>query len=437
MGTGLLLLALLSAGPDAASRAVAEVRPAVVSIDVDKLTRRRQSESGRSDLVQVRSLGAGFVFDERGHVLTCNHVVAGYDEIRVRFPDGTDFAGPDVKVVGRDPATDIAVLKVDAGQLVPVARLGDSDSLEIGQWVAAVGNPYGLVGSATIGIVSGLSRWGLSKSSGPDFQEFIQTDALINPGSSGGPLVDMSGRVVGVASFRRNSGQREPTGIGFATPINLARQVAEQLITHGVVIRGYLGLNTQPVTDEIMLALALDSDEGALVSVVIPGSPADLAGIRAGDLILELDGEAVPDVRWLQNELVARQPGDTVTLSLLRRGQSGEVSAVLEAWPVAGTEPRQAPPAEHWLGLLVRDMDEADRLRTRAEQGVAVQAIEPSGAAEDAGLLPGDVIIEINFSPIDNFGTYRTIAGKMAGYDRPVLLRVLRGSNVFYVAVGP
>ncbi|MEO0082450.1 MAG: trypsin-like peptidase domain-containing protein [candidate division WOR-3 bacterium] len=434
---GLFLLAVVGAGPDAVGRAVARVMPAVVSINVDRLERRVRPGSAEPELVQVRSLGSGFVFDEHGYVLTCNHVIADYEEVEVRFSDGTVCSGPEVRVVGRDPVTDLAVLKLEADRSMVAVEFADSDSLVIGQWVAAVGNPYGLAGSVTAGVVSGLERWGLSKASGPDFQDFIQTDALINPGNSGGPLIDMDGRVVGVSSFTRKSDQRGFSGIGFAIPANLARDVAGQLVRHGVVIRGYLGINTQPVTEGIRAALRLVDKSGALVAAVAPQSPAARCGLRPGDLVVGLNGQTVPDVRWLQDELASHKPQDTVRILVQRSDRRFETEAVLAAWPVAAAGPQRAPQARNWLGLVVRDIDDLTRLRTRVDNGVVIQAIEPASAGDNAGLLEGDVIVEINLVPVRDKRAFGLLAAKLTKSERPVLVRVVRGSTALYVAVQP
>ena len=415
--------------------AVAKVRPAVVSIVTDKLRRRTKTSAGHFPIVQVRYSGSGFVLDTSGHILTCNHIVSGYERIVVELQDGTRYEGGDVKVVGRDPVTDLAVLQVGPEKPSVAAELGNSDSLRIGQWVAAVGNPFGLEGTATVGVISGLSRWGLAKSSGPDFQEFIQTDALINPGNSGGPLIDILGRVIGVSSFRRGS-REEFTGIGFATPINLARKVAEQLIEYGKVVRGHLGVNTQPLTDAICLALGFNQQNGVLVASVTPGRSGEEAGIQPGDIILTIDGETIPGVRWFQNRVAGHKPGDSVRLSLWRKGKVREVSAGLKAWAVASTEPHHAPLGKHWLGLLVRDLTDADRTRTDAEHGVVIEAIEPGSSADDGNIRAGDVITEIDSDKIDDKETFDRIAAKKRRHDRPVLFQVLRGRNAFYTAVG-
>ncbi len=427
----------LAAGADGrVASAVSKVRPSVVSITTDKLKRRSGSAPARFPVVQTRSLGSGFVIDDAGHILTCNHVIAGYEEIVVELPDGTEFDGADVVVVGRDPVTDLAVLRIPrGGMLVPVA-VGDSDSLGTGQWVIAVGSPFGLEGTATAGVISGLGRWGLAKRSGPDFQDFIQTDALINPGNSGGPLVDLDGRVVGVNSFVKTNRQ-DFTGIGFAVPINQALEVAQQLVRFGRVIRGYLGIHTQPLTNGIRLAIGLEAEGGVLVASVAAGRSGAAAGITAGDAILTLDHEPVPDVRWFQNEIAARSPGDSVRLTVYRRGETVELRARLSSWPVARTAPAAAEPEQNWLGLLVRDLTGADRMRSGVKHGVAVEALEPASPADEVNLRSDDVIIEINYSPVHDRQAFDLIAVRMADYDRPVLFRVLRNRTAFYLAIGP
>jgi serine protease Do len=431
-----VLLALTGQTPDVAA-AVARVRPAVVSIEVHMIRSNSRVSDAAYPVRQVRALGSGFVFRSDGYVLTCNHVIAGYEEIAVEFADGTRYGPNEVEVTGRDPVTDIAVLKLSGAGSFPVAEPADSDSLRVGQWVAAVGNPFGLRGSATVGIVSGLSRWGLRKSSGPDFQDFVQTDALINPGNSGGPLIDLRGRVVGVSSFGKTI-RGDLTGIGFATPINLARAVADQLVEHGKMIRGYLGVNTQVVTDAVRRALGIDSTTGGvLVASVARDRPGDRAGIRPGDALLVLDGDSIPDVRWFQDALSGRAPGDSVMVGLFRQGRTLAVRVELEAWPVVGTDPKTAPDFENWLGLVVSDLDAGVRASSGVTLGVVVDALEPASPADEVEIKVGDVIVEINFAPVRNRKTFDHIAEMMDEYERPVLVRLLRGRVPYYVAIEP
>jgi len=412
------------------------VRPSLVSMVIDKVGPAGAADSSGPSPVQTRALGSGFVLDTLGHILTCNHVVAHYEGVTVKFSDNKTYNGAEVVVVGVDPVTDLAVIQVKAKrEFVPVA-LGNSEELEVGQPVMAMGSPFGLEGTATAGIVSALSRWGQPKSSGPDFQDFIQTDALVNPGNSGGPLVDLRGRVVGVNSFTRTN-RSGPTGIGFATPSNLAKSVADQLVRHGRVIRGFLGVSTQPITEGIRQALGMRSRDGVLVSSVDAGQPGARAGILPGDAIVTLDGKLIPDARWFQSEVAGREPATSVKLSLLRKGVPMTVTAVLNAWPTVRTGPTRAPSPDAWLGLTVRNLTGADRSRTALDGGIGVEAVEPGSGAARAGIVADDVIPEINLAPVRSRADFGQIEKTMAGSKRPLLLRVFRGRQAFYTTVEP
>ena len=423
-------------GAEDASQAVARVTPSVVSITTNRL-RLTSGRNGSTRPTRARSLGSGFLLDEAGHILTCNHVIAGYQQIVVQLADGTEFDSDDVRVVGRDPVTDLAVVRVRRGGVLTPVEFGDSDSLVVGQPVVAVGSPFGLEGTATGGIISALDRWGLARSAGPDFQQLIQTDALVNPGNSGGPLVDLAGRVVGVSSFTKTHLGQEFTGIGFAIPANQAIDVATQLIRFGRVIRGYLGVNTQPLTSQLRMALGLEVDGGALVAWVVPDGPGARAGLNPGDVVLEIDYEPVGDERWLQERLAGAPPRDTIRLGLWRRGERIEVLAILGSWPTAGVDTGRPPATENWLGLLVRDITHADMVRTGASSGVVIEAVEPGGPAEEANLRAGDVVIGVNFASVDDKAAYDRIAAAMMGYSRPALFHLVRHRTAFYQALGP
>ena len=431
----LLLLAVAAVAQVSFVSAANAVRPSLVSIVTDKVGPGRGSDSSSPGLVETRALGSGFVLDTLGYILTCNHVVAEYGGLTVRFADDKEYSGSEVSVVGQDPVTDLAVLRVTAKRTFVPAVLGNSDELDVGQPVMAMGSPFGLEGTATAGIVSGLSRWGEAKSSGPDFQDFIQTDALVNPGNSGGPLVDAKGRVVGVNSFIRTT-RTGPTGIGFATPINLAKSVAEQLIRDGKVTRGYLGISTQPITEGIRQALGLRTRNGVLVTAVEPGKPGDRAGIRPGDAIITLDGKPIPDARWFQSEVAGRRPGTAVTFALGRMGQRKSVAATLGSWTVPIQEGPKAFTTRHWLGLAVKDYAAADLQSGGPGFGIVVSEVE-GGTGADAGLRPGDVISEINLAPVRNSSDFLRIQQVMDGTKRPLLLRVFRGRQYFYTTVQP
>lgn len=430
------LVAFVVAAPDFHA-AVRTAQPGVVNILSERIVVNPGTPSDSAQgVATVRTLGSGFVLDRQGHILTCDHVVAGSEELTVEFADGTRYTTPAVEIVGRDPVTDLAVLRVRADREFVALPLGDSDSLRVGQWVIALGNPFGLENSACAGIVSGLSRWGLAKSSGPDFQDFIQTDALVNPGNSGGPLIDTAGRVVGVCSFVKTAHHADFTGIGFATPINLALSVAGQLVRQGKVVRGYLGLATQPLTDRLRQALGIERRDGVLVTAIVPNGPAERAGVLSGDVIVALNGVPVRDVRSFQSDVAVLAPGSTVQLALVRRQRPVVVTAVLSEWPAGVSLTRQVPRAKNWLGLELRELTGAERRRIGVA-GVMVVAVEPGAAADDAGIRPGDVITEVNFASIVNLGAFAAAARQAAGYASPLLFRVFRRGTPFYVAVGP
>lgn len=412
------------------------MEPALASIITDKVALRYSRDSIQTVPVPSRSLGSGFVIDVQGHILTCNHVVAGYEELTVTFADGASYGGQDVLVVGRDPVTDLAVVRVKVPRSYRPVRFADSDSLAVGEWVAAVGSPFGLEGSASAGIVSGLDRWGLAKSSGPDFQDFIQTDALINPGNSGGPLVRPDGRVVGVCSFGKTGSNGDLTGIGFATPINLALDIAHAIIRDGKVVRGFLGVNTQQLNPDLRRALGLSRPGGVLVASLADGSPALAAGLEPGDVITGLNGQPVADVREFQTKVAGLAPGTEVHLDFVRRQRELSVAARLAAWPVASSRPARVPAPKHWLGAGVRDLTATEKRTVVPGRGVLVTAIEPGGAAEDAGLRPGDVVVQINFAAIPDVAAYRSAQAQSVRYEGPLLVRVFRGGTAFYVAVG-
>jgi len=432
------MLALASAAVAQVSfvSAANAVRPSLVSIITDKVQPTRSADSGGPSETQTRALGSGFVLDTLGHILTCNHVVAYYEGMTVRFSDDKTYGGSEVAVVGQDPVTDLAVIRVTARRQYVPATLGNSAELEVGQPVMAMGSPFGLEGTATAGIVSGLSRWGQPKPSGPDFQDFIQTDALVNPGNSGGPLVDVRGRVVGVNSFIRTA-RSVPTGIGFAIPINLARSVADQLVAHRSVIRGLLGISTQPITEGIRQALGLQSRNGVLVSSVESGQPGSRAGILPGDAIVSLDGRPIPDARWFQSEVAGRSPGSAVALELIRKGRKKLVTATLGSWTTPIQQGPRAFTTQHWLGLVVKDGGATGTRLGELDYGVVVSEVEGGSTGADAGLRSGDVIAEINLAPVRSVADFDRIEKVMAGTKRPLLLRVLRGHQAFYTTVEP
>jgi serine protease Do len=351
-----------------------------------------------------RSLGSGFIIDKEGFIVTNNHVVEDADEIKVRLSNGKEF---DAEVVGRDPKTDLALIRIaPSDDLVPL-KLGDSDNLRVGTWVVAIGSPFGLEQTVTAGIVSAKGR---VIGAGP-YDDFIQTDASINPGNSGGPLVDLEGNVVGINTAIVASGQ----GIGFAIPIDLARNIIDQLQEEGEVTRGWLGVGIQELTDELKDYYDIEGDvEGVLVTEVYEGDPADMGGIRQGDVILSVDGTRVESARDL-SALIANKPvGKRTEIVLLRDGDRKTVEVTLgkRSEGEARITGRAEKSEEEGLGLRLTELDEetARRLGYDAdEEGVLVTGVQSGGKAADAGIRQGDLIVEINRKPVSDLREFKEI----------------------------
>jgi len=377
------------------------------------------------------SLGSGVIVSSDGYILTNDHVISGATEIIVSLADKRELKA---KVVGSDPKTDIAVLKVEEKNL-PTLPLGDSSKVEVGDIVLAMGNPFGIGQTVTMGIVSATGRGGLGIET---YEDFIQTDAAINPGNSGGPLVNMRGEVIGIntAIISRSGGYQ---GIGFAVPINMAREVMEQIIKKGRVVRGWLGVTIQPVTSQVAQALGLKEAKGALVADVQKDSPADKAGLKTGDIIQAVNNKEIEDSRDLQLTIARMAPGTTVTLKVLRDGKPITVTATLGEYPEEKREVAFAPGEEREaLGLDVQDLTPqiARQLGLPPNTfGVVVTAVAPGSAAEDAGLRRGDVIQEVNRQPVQNERAFWQ-AVRRAG-KRPLLLLVNRGGSTFFAVIEP
>jgi len=375
----------------------------------------------------VRSLGSGFVIHSDGYIVSNNHVVDGASEIRVRLSDGRELPG---KVLGRDPKTDLVLLKIEATGL-PTIPIGDSTTLEVGAPVMAIGNPFGLEQTVTTGIVSGTGR----VIGGGPYDDFIQTDASINPGNSGGPLINARGQAVGInaAIFSQSGGS---IGIGFAIPVNLAKPVLAQLADSGRVVRGWLGVGIQPLTSELAKSLKLADTNGALVSNVTDGSPAAKAGLKAGDVIVEFNGERVARADRLPNAVALTPVGREVPVSVVRDGKPVQLSVKIgeqtEAREAA-TKPERAPGK---LGLTVEPVNPrlARERKLRDTEGVVVRAVEPDSPAAEAGLQAGDVIVEVDRQPIRNpADMHRQLDDHAKG--TPVLMLVHRGEGSLFVTV--
>jgi serine protease Do len=375
-----------------------------------------------------RSLGSGVIIalkNGKFYILTNNHVVQGAKRIRVRFDPHTEKDG---KLVGGDPKTDVAVVEVDAKGIENsegrVAKLGDSDKLKVGQLVIAIGNPYGLERTVTFGVISALRRSiGITQ-----YESFIQTDAPINPGNSGGPLINIKGEVIGINTAIVAEGQ----GLGFAIPINLAKWVADQLMAKGRVVRGWLGVVIQEITPEI--AETIGVKEGILVSQVAPGSPAEKAGLKVGDIIVAIDGEKVREVRELQFRVMKTPPGTEITLTILRGGKEQTIKAKVGEMPeeVSFGQPREQVGE---LGLSLRDLSPEEVSRFGVK-GVFVESVAPGSLAQRSGLRRGDIILAVNNEPVESLSQFNEKIDKAKSEQRTrVLLLIRRGGNNLYVVL--
>jgi serine protease Do len=346
------------------------------------------------------SLGSGFIIDKAGYVVTNNHVIEGADQIKVKLDDESEF---DAQVIGRDPSTDIALLKLKPDHDLPVAKLGDSGNLKVGQWVVAIGSPFGLERTVTAGIVSAKGR---VIGSGP-YDDFIQTDASINPGNSGGPLINMQGEVVGINTAIVASGQ----GIGFAIPIDLAKGIISQLKSGGEVTRGWLGVAIQDLSQEMAEYYGIDQEKGVFVADVFKGDPADEAGIQPKDIIIEVDGKTIETSRQLTGMIAGLDVGATAAVTVLRNGKEKTFKVKLgkrDDEKLASRKPEQEQAEE--LGIRVSDMtpELAQRFNISETAGVIVMGVDSGSKAAEADVRAGDIIKEINHQGIENVKAYRT-----------------------------
>ena len=377
---------------------------------------------------ETQSLGSGFIISQDGYILTNNHVVENASEITVILHNEKTYSA---KVIGTDPKTDLALIKIDAKGL-PTVRLGDSDKLQVGEWVMAIGNPFGLAETVTAGIVSAKGR---VIGSGP-YDDFIQTDASINPGNSGGPLFNIRGEVVGINTAIIEQGQ----GLGFAIPINIARDLLSQL-KKGEVVRGWLGVVIQEVTPELAQSFGLKQPTGALVSDIEPGSPADKAGIKKGDIILKFNGKEITKMKELPAIVALTPVGETVTVTILRDGKTRDVTLKVAKMPTEGTigsAPRTTPGpgTKSELGLAVEAITPtiAQYLGLPDTDGVIVTAVDPNSFAERAGIMKGDVIRELNRKKVKNLAEFNA---EMANSNKTgrYLFLILRSGNTIFIAI--
>ena len=372
--------------------------------------------------------GSGFIISDDGYILTNNHVVGDADKIRVKLHDGREF---EATRVGTDPKSEVAVIKIDADDL-PCLGMGDSAALEIGEWVIAIGNPFGLAETLTVGVVSAKSRNNIGVA---DYEDFIQTDAAINPGNSGGPLLNIDGKVVGIntAIYSQSGGYM---GIGFAIPINMARNIKEQLVESGKVVRGYLGIHIQDFTPDLARSFGVEEAGGILVSQVQEDSPAEKAGIQQADIIRTLNNEPISSVSAFRNDVSSHRPGSNLQLTITRDNKTFDLT--VEAGEMPGEEETAAVESEVYeqlgftVGALTTEM--AEHFGYDLNAGVIVTQIEPDGLAAQVGIRPGTLISSVNQQLV---ATVEEFKKALAGSESSglVLLRLQDGRYSRFVAL--
>ncbi|XOF33174.1 MAG: DegQ family serine endoprotease [Candidatus Electrothrix sp. YB6] len=448
-------LAMLDRSAKAFSSVVKKAGPAVVYIEVEK-SAARGSSPGQPNLFddpifehffgkrfqqkpspspfKRHGAGSGFIIAPDGLILTNNHVVEDADNIRVRLADKQEFTA---SVVGTDPQSDVALIQID-GKNLPFLPLGDSDQLEVGEWVIAIGSPFELSQTVTVGVVSAKGR---SKIGINDYENFIQTDAAINPGNSGGPLLNIHGKVVGIntAIFSRSGGYM---GIGFAIPINMAKAIEGQLRDKGKVTRGWLGLAIQDMNEDLAHSFGVNRAEGILVSEVTEGSPAEKAGIKQGDILVELDGRKLIDVDDLRNRVALTAPGSTIKLRIIRDGKRDDINVVIAEQPADFSRAtrlrmkKQSSSALDKMGLTLQELtpELAKQFGYSEQQGVIVTEVTEYSPADSVGIQPGQLIEEVNRVRVHNLAELKD-AVKKGKNPNQVLLRIRAGKYSKYVVL--
>jgi serine protease Do len=436
------------------------VNPGVVNISTQQIVKRSSDplrdffgedfserfggpRGGRSGKERKTSLGSGFVVDKDGYILTNRHVVSDEtsgspaDEIEVELSNGKKYQA---KLIGRDARTDVALLKIDAKEPLTVVEMGDSDQTEPGEWVIAIGNPFGLANqfgggnSVTVGVVSYKGRSIPLEDRVGTPVEMIQTDASINPGNSGGPLLNLRGQVIGINTLIITRGLPQSAGVGFAVPINVAKDILPQLRDKGKVVRGWLGVSIGKVDDDLAKTFGMKESKGALVNEVTPSSPADKAGLKAEDVIVTVDGKDVTDNSFLSRYIASRPPGSTVKLSVLRGSKEQAISVTLGTFPDETSEDSNDEEKKTALGMTPRTLTPtlAEQLDLpRTAKGVVVMDVEAGEAADDAGLQRGDLIVSVGGVEVDDVDAFKREIDK-ARKDGLARLRVRRGGAYFF-----
>jgi len=380
-------------------------------------------EKGKEYRQKQRSGGSGVIVDKEGYVLTNNHVVEGADKVKVRLTDGREFIAT---VKGQDSRTDLAVLHIKAKDL-PVAALGDSDKLEVGEWAIAIGSPFGLEHTVTVGVISAKGRSGLGTGT---YEDFIQTDASINPGNSGGPLISIDGEVVGINAMIIQPG----TGIGFAIPINMAKQILSDLIKQGKVVRPWLGISAQDLTPELIEHFKVKEKEGVVVGQVYPGTGAEKAGLTAGDIIRSVDDKDIKNVNELVKEIQKKKVGQKIRLSLLRDGKAMTLEVTTTSMPEK-PEPSKEREAEEKLGAKVQELTPQIALRYRisgVKRGIVILGVDEGSLADQIGLQEGDVVLEINRKKTETIKDFEK-AIRDASLEKGILFHIHRKGSSFYL----
>ena len=381
-------------------------------------------ERGREYKQKQRSGGSGVIVDKEGYILTNNHVVEGAEKVKVRLNDGREFTAT---LKGQDSRTDLAVLYIKAKDL-PVAALGDSDKLEVGEWAIAIGSPFGLEHTVTVGVISAKGRSGLGTGT---YEDFIQTDASINPGNSGGPLLNIDGEVIGINAMIIQPG----TGIGFAIPINMAKQILNDLIKYGKFVRPWLGISAQDLTPEMMEYFKVKEKEGVLVGQVYPGTGAEKAGLASGDIIKSVDDKPVKTVNELVKEIQKKKVGQKLKLNIIRDGKPMTIDVTSTAMPEKAELTKEREEEEEKMGAKVQELTPQLVARYRIsgiKQGVIVVSVEDGSLADEIGLQEGDVILEINRKKIENLKDYEK-AMKEINLEKGVLFQLHRKGSSFYL----
>ncbi len=375
--------------------------------------------------------GSGFIISKDGYILTNNHVVGDVDKITVELQDGRKFEN--AKLIGTDPDTEVALIKID-GNNFPVLPMGDSDKIEIGDWVIAIGNPFGLNETVTVGVISAVGRSNVHIAA---YEDFIQTDAAINPGNSGGPLINLDGQVIGIntAIYSQSGGYM---GIGFAIPVNMARNIEQQLKENGKVTRGYLGIYGQDVTPDMAELLKLKDSKGVIIASVEKGSPADKAGLQSHDVLMEMNGKKIESYDSFRNDVAVLKPGSNLRLSVLHEGEIRNITVTLAERPMEiaqNNQPKSQQKSQEALGIEVQNVtkDIAEQFSYPVGEGVIVSSVAPGSPASEAGIQPGDLIRSVNRQSVNSVDDFEKSVNETKG--NKILLLIRRGEYSQFIIV--